>query len=56
MKIMRTEGRYSNQLNFRDENRNNMELMSTQERQAFIDNMNSSQGMGQGVGGGRGRH
>jgi len=40
----------SDRLNFIDENRNNMELMSTEERQTFIDNMNSGQGMGQGMG------
>ena len=45
----------SDRLNFRDENRNNMELMSTQESQTCIDNMNSGQGMGN-MGGGRGRH
>jgi mannitol-specific phosphotransferase system IIBC component len=31
----------SDRLNFRDENHNNMELMSTQERQEFMNNMNS---------------
>lgn len=31
----------SDRLNFRDENNNNMELMSTQERQEFMNNMNS---------------
>jgi hypothetical protein len=38
----------SDRLNFRDESQNNMELMSTQERQTFMNNMNSGQGMGQG--------
>jgi len=45
----------SDRLNFIDENRNNMELMSTEERQTFIDNMNSGQGMGQGMGRGMGQ-
>jgi len=35
----------SDRLIFRDENRNNMELMSTEDRQIFIDNMNSGQVM-----------
>ena len=45
----------SDRLIFRDENRNNMELMSTEERQTFIDNMNSGQGMGQGMSQGMGQ-
>ena len=40
----------TDRMNFRDETQNNMELMSTQERQTFMDNMNSGQGMGQGMG------
>ncbi|MDB2589469.1 hypothetical protein N9Y32_00340 [Candidatus Thioglobus sp.] len=42
----------SDRLNFRDESRNNMELMSTQERQEFMNNMNSGMGQnGMGSGG-----
>ena len=44
----------SDRLIFRDENRNNMELMSTEERQTFIDNMNSGQGMDRSMGQGMG--
>ena len=45
----------SDRLIFRDENRNNMELMSTEDRQIFIDNMNSGQGMSQGMSQGMGQ-
>ena len=34
----------SDRLNFRDENHDNMALMSTQERQEFMNNMNSGVG------------
>jgi len=40
----------TDRMNFREETQNNMELMSTQERQTFMNNMNSGQGMGQGMG------